>query len=139
MNQKAEFHYVLPSCLKFLPVKAIEYLESGADSPISDLTAIDAIEYASQGNGDIFLIERDGELCGCVFFMYGGKKTEKAMDVALFGGPGILEWKQDAVDFMKAIAKQRECKRIFIASRPGWERVFPEFEPIGVILSLTVG
>jgi len=130
VSLKIEFHKI--TALNYLPKVAFDFLKQGAESETSDLTAEEAILYAKNGIGDIFIITQDDIIYGCVYFMY----ANGILDIALFGGSRIKEWNDQAIDFIKTLAKSNNCSKIWIASRKGWAKIFPEFEEIGRIYQL---
>lgn len=136
---QAEFRRVLPSCLGFIPNKAIEYLDKAVrESPTSDITVLDAIAYAKIGHGDIYLVLCDKSLCGAVFFMYGHGNKGNILDIALLGGDNFMQWHDQIYDFTINIAKSKNCKEIWIVSREGWGRIFPKMKPIGTVFCLSL-
>lgn len=139
MSRKVEFHRVLPSCLGFIPHKAIEYLDRAVKkSPANDITVLDALAHVRSGTGDIYLAYRD-DLCGTFFLMCGKGNNGKILDVVLLGGDDFMSWRNEVKEFTINLAKSMGCNQVWIVGREGWGHVFPDMEPIGTVYCLRVG
>lgn len=135
---RVEFIRVEPSCLAFIPEKAIEYLEKAANQPTADLTVLDAIAYAKVGAGDIYLGIQGENLFAAAFFMYGRSKNGKILDVALLGGCDYIKYRKESWGFLINLAKSKDCDKIVIMGRKSWGKIFPEMKEIGVVFGLSI-
>ena len=136
---RIEFHRVLPSCLNYIPLEVIHYLDRAVkESLTSDLNTIDAIAYVRLGLGDIYFVTMDDEIKGAASFVYGKANCGKILDIALAGGDEFLKYRHKAHEFMLNVAKSNDCKEIWTMGRKGWGKIFPKMRQIGVVYSLKV-
>ena len=134
------FHQILPENSRLLPQKVTDFLQSAVEnSPTSDLTVEDALEFNERELGEIIVAMRDGQAIGAYFLMCADGNKGKILDVALFGADDFSNWHTEAVDFVKRHAKSRQCDVIWVISRKGWGRFLPDFKQIGVVYEMEVG
>lgn len=139
MNPRISFHRILPTALDYIPQSLTDFLDKAAkQSPTSDLTVADAIQYSRIGAGDIYAIMDGDTPTGAVFYMYGECNSGKLLDVALLGGNNFRAWKDDAHEFTKRLAKMKECSEVWLMGPQAWGRMFPDMEAIGVVYRLKV-
>lgn len=122
------------SALK-MPLQARIFLQRSLErGPLDDQTLPDILESIDAGTGLAYLIHDSADLVGCVYYEMSAKAP--ILNVACFGGKGVMEWVGRLQEFTKQLAKLLNCKQVLLMSRRGWERVLPDFKPKGTIYVL---
>jgi hypothetical protein len=131
------FHKIDADCIDYIPAQGIDYLESAADNPCSDITVNDVISYARAGLAEIYLVI-DGDICGAFCLMYGHNNAGKMVDIVLLGGKDLDTWKEPVKAYIIDIAKKNGCNQLFLIGRHGFGKLFPVLKPVGTVYMMEI-
>lgn len=134
MTQKARFTRIAPNEVRSLAPEARYFLEKTArEAEFAELSAIDVLEGAAAGDGLLYTVTLNAKVTGVVYFM----ANEDVLNIAHLGGEKLMQWKRELYDFVVQVMREHGYRKLWVISRDGWGRLYPEMKPIGTLFEFT--
>lgn len=99
------------------------------------LTERNAFDLLSSGEWQCWTFWEDSKCLAVVITKLSLESSGmKTLEAFIASGDDREKWQRVAVDHLKDFAKSEGCGLFEMLTRPGWERVFPEFKKTHVML-----
>lgn len=109
-----------------LPFEALALIKKGLTKAEGNLNEI--LEKSLTQNGNIFLLHDNG-VKGVLYF----ELCEEVLNLALMSCENTMNYKDLIAQFVKDLMKVLNVQNFCIVSRTGWNRLFKDLKPIGMI------
>lgn len=113
-----------------LPFEALKALEAGCKKTDNNLWEI--IDSARREEGSLYILHDDG-VKGVLYF----EVCQNILNLALMSCPDAMKYKELIPQFVKDLMKNLNIQTFCIVSRTGWNRLFKDLTPVGMIYTYT--
>lgn len=105
------------------------FLERSIDKTPFPLHNIeDILNRASAGMGVIYVIRRDGDVCGIMYASIIPSYFGDAFNIIHLGADNLAEWKEQLRAFIRQTMARNHCMRLCALGRGSLKKVFPELK-----------
>lgn len=133
------YNLILPELVDFIPSSAKQLIEQACKrTPSAILGLSDILFRASHSIGDLYVIERDGQVIGITYVIIIEGNYKKSANFVMACGVNFRKWQDDYRGFIRKIITENQCSDAVIIGRKGFERLFPEWQPIGTLYEFKI-
>lgn len=111
-----------------LETEALVHLNNAIVKSRSNLTLNEVLENVRKSEGTIYTIT-DGKIIGAMYL----ERFADTLSLSLLGGVNIKAWSSELVAFIRSILKSEGISHICVIGRCGWQGLFAEMKPIGML------
>lgn len=123
-----------PDNIRFLSSKTIELLKSSHDPFFG---SFDVLDKAREGEGKIYEVKHEDEICGVFYLKYRFNHLGKVMELQNLAGELEL-FKADLSVFLWDLARKEKIDDFVYIGRRGFGRKFPWLEEVGAVFRCRV-
>lgn len=117
---------ILPCDPYLLPFEAMQLLEAGCKKTDNDLWEL------LKSDGAFYVLYDDGPKGVLYFEIYKG-----ILNLVLLVCPEVMKYKEIIPQFVKDLMKSLNINALCIIGRRGWDKLFTELTPIGMMYTYT--
>lgn len=115
------------------------YVSSGAERSSGRLTVQNLRDLLTSGTWQVWTVWEGNECLAALVTSLGVESSGmKSLELLIGSGKGREKWQREVIERLKKFAKDEGCGLFQMWARPGWHRIFPDFEKTHVMLEWKV-
>lgn len=97
----------------------------------------DMLDQLRSGHRQLWVVWNGEAVVAAVMTRIIQLRSCRAVQITAAGGTGVELWK-DLITLIEDFARNEGCRKVTIEGRPGWERLYPDYHRVRVVIEREV-